>query len=324
MNVYKNFFLFFSLALITLPCYGTCFIYPVAFDHLTNNLYILYQKNNNHRELWQHDIINKAKKLILGAPYFPAYVAVIPGEQSLSFIDNDIIKIKQFHKRSAHVIDLTIPLYNFSQLHWIDDEHCYASAQLRDQFGIFEIHSDGNVRTIIHDDYCDYLLPQKKDAILFCVQRNRKKGYHAILKIDYFKQEKPYSIYFTQDAIADVSMIDQNLGFFITYNAQENVKMVNFSCYMLMHKNNVYEDRFLFNFSLPLFFIQSLPEALYLYAPHYSQCEQGLYYVDFFNNFLQIFYYDIIDKSTHMVTKGNANSCSPFVVDNRLFVGKFC
>ena len=170
--------LYFLFLAAQLNAGGLEYMYPVAVrkrpidDSLVGSLVLaINQKSPTHLELWEWDSATKKIDIILLSRFTPAGLSLLPTEKGYSFIDNGIIRIKDFIKRSPATIELSEPLYDFVQLSWINDFVAYTSAKLCSHYGIFCIDREGTVSTIVWDGIHDYQYPQLIDENLFYVRR---------------------------------------------------------------------------------------------------------------------------------------------------------
>ena len=171
MKVYKLVkifsFIVFLFSCLTLKTEE--YIYPVAkFDG--DELCIIYQTQYNHIELWMWDMqTNQTRKALL-SHFTPAGIQVLPGKKAFSFICDDFIRIKHSDKRSPKRLDLYAGLYDFSLIHWTDQENCYLSAKIGENYGIYHVTTDSDVFPLVHKEH-DCMYPQKIGNRLYYVER---------------------------------------------------------------------------------------------------------------------------------------------------------
>jgi len=147
------------------------YIYPVgaiAEEHL---VFFIHQENTDKLSLYSYNTATEEKQKILFSVYNPASFTLLPDKKGFSFIDHDTICIQYFARRSPKIVELSEALYNFSQIHWIDNEFFYCSAQWGEYFGIFLANRDGNVVPLLYDSQVDYMYPQKVGDTLYCIAR---------------------------------------------------------------------------------------------------------------------------------------------------------
>src|ERR1700687_5258673 len=122
---------------------STQYIYPVFF--LNNILYCIHQKSLYDINLIEYNTKKSTKNFALSASFNPTNVTLLPQKNGISFIDNGVIKIKLFDRRSPKNIEITEPLYNIRSIYWINN--CgLINAQYDKQFGIFILDYEGNVK----------------------------------------------------------------------------------------------------------------------------------------------------------------------------------
>lgn len=153
----QKLFLCFLLLLMSmfynLPILPQEFLYPVAATTKNGKtkIYVLHQKSINNVELLVWDPQTKVCSQGLLSTYTPASLKILPNGDGFSFIDDGRIRIKKFDKRSPKAIDIYEPLYDISQLNWIDEHNFYVSAKKNNKFCIFHIHENGLIKPILED-----------------------------------------------------------------------------------------------------------------------------------------------------------------------------
>jgi hypothetical protein len=151
------------------------FLYPVAvsYEHEKPYIYVVYQKSLEHLELWLWDPESKEVSKALLSAFTPAGLRLLPQGQGFSFIDNGRIKIKQFNKRSPKTIELNEPLYDVTQVEWLNPTSFFLSAKERERFNIYQVDIQGNTEHIVSCEQADCLYPQKIGSDLFYIERSR-------------------------------------------------------------------------------------------------------------------------------------------------------
>lgn len=152
LNAHK--LLFVLASLIYAPALLSCeFLYPVAVTKKNNKtqVYVLHQKSINNIELLIWDPETKICSNGLLSSYTPAALKILPNGDGFSFIDDGRIRIKNFDKRSPKSIDIYEPLYDISQINWIDEHNFYLSAKKNNKFCIFHVHENGLIKPILQD-----------------------------------------------------------------------------------------------------------------------------------------------------------------------------
>lgn len=177
MRFFSIFILFYSFVL-----YGQEFLYPVSSIYVNGRpkIYVIYQKSKSHIELWLWDPETKIADKGLLSMYIPASLNVLPSEKAFSFIDDGgRVRIKECNKRSVKSIDFCDPIYDISQIYWIDDENFYFSAKKNNKFCIFHSDKDGLIKPVLQDIdlKIDYMYPQKVGDFIFYIERIGKKAF---------------------------------------------------------------------------------------------------------------------------------------------------
>jgi hypothetical protein len=183
--------LFFLLALANnFSMFSYEFLYPVAaikHDGKTK-IYVLHQKSINNIELWLWDPETKECSMNLLSSYMPASLKILPDCDGFSFIDDGRIRIKKFNKRSPKSIDIYEPVYDISQLNWIDEQNFYISAKKNNKFCIFHVHENGLIKPILRDSenmILDFMYPQKVGNSLFFIERVVQEGQYKKEQVSY-------------------------------------------------------------------------------------------------------------------------------------------
>ena len=88
------------------------FLYPVAsFNNDGQNfIYVIYQKNVHHLELWSVNSETMIATKLLMSNFSPAGVRLLPNQAGFSFIDNGRIRVKYTNKRSPLSFDFEYPI----------------------------------------------------------------------------------------------------------------------------------------------------------------------------------------------------------------------
>ena len=180
----KKVLLLYALNFIVSFCQATEFLYPVTVSDSQQYLYVLYQKHPNNIELWICDQQTKQARQALPSLFNPADVQLVPGtHHAFSFIDDDIVRIKNIFKKSPRSLELDMPIYSVSMVHWVDSLHCYISGKYNQLYGIFQVNSDGCVDPVITSKTHDCMYPQKVGRYLFYIERVRGRGGQACYSI---------------------------------------------------------------------------------------------------------------------------------------------
>lgn len=151
--------------------YGQEFIYPVA-TFSADTVALMHQSAINALDLCVANVTTKSMSSGLYSRFTPTHVALLPDGSGFSFIDNGMIRIKFFHKRSPKTLELADSLYGISSMIWEDQFNVYISAQYRNNYALFCIDSDGASRWGLTSQGADFLHQQKQGENLFFIQRS--------------------------------------------------------------------------------------------------------------------------------------------------------
>ncbi len=299
MQDFKKFSVFlFFIFIIPFSMQSTECVYPVA-ELNQDNLLLIQQKASDNITLWFWNRETNQLKPGLWSRFNPAGPRMLPDKSGFSFVDNGLIKVKFFHKRSPKTIALDEPLFDINMVQWIDNHHCYASAKKNNRFGIFQLTMKGDVDSIVEDPFADCLYPQKIGNLLFYIERINN-NYHVMSvsypemllhKSDNFntiddfdtkvqkiidkqvRKEKRRTVTnkqlifdFKKQPIAFLHMISSSEGFVLEYDAYVDSKddIILFSYLHLTKTDNSWHYNQLFSFAIPaaLLLVDS-PKRLY-------------------------------------------------------------
>lgn len=303
--------------------FGGEFLYPVGVSSDEEVVYVIYQKTNTHLELWEWDYKTRYANQMLLSRYSPAGFVLLPDKSGFSFIDDGVLKVKQFIKRSPRIIEYDAPLYNVELVNWIDSYHCYASGKYNDYFGIFQIDWDGVVAPIVYQHKKDALYPQKIGDSLFYIERTEESQYqikqvpYHLKSIDTLNEKfsscsngksECTIIDFKEKPIAFLRMISENEGFVVEYpqSVSKNEDSILFNYHHFKY-NNGWTVSLLFTFNIPTEFLIKNEMRLYESILPLLPCvsKQAVYYVDSSESgFLSLYWYDLING------KNNSLGCT--------------
>jgi hypothetical protein len=181
----KNSALISLLLLFTVSVHAQQYMYPVAVFS-DSAIGFIHQVSHEKIELYTWDSITKTVEPSLPSRFCPAHIALLPGNMGFSFIDNGIIRIKFFHKRSPKSLEMTEPLYNINAVSWMQeachdscfsdnahrDAYGYFSAQYHDSYALARVDLDARISHIIFSKTADFLYPQKSGTNLFFIARS--------------------------------------------------------------------------------------------------------------------------------------------------------
>ncbi len=255
--------------LLCLSCASqpTEFLYPVAACP-PDFFYLIYQKTPHHIELWEWNSHTHYAEQLLFSRFTPAGFRLLPSREGFSFIDNGMVKVKKFFKRSPRIIEFDAPIYNVELVQWIDDTLCYASGKYHNNFGIFQIDYEGEVTPLCVKESVDCMYPQKVDASLFYIERDDRLQCR-IIKTEYLPpqgadfQERLSSHYNQPQQFFEVAsfttpiiflnMVSAEEGFVVGHPAlvHKTDSRITFDYYHLFQKDMIWQVERLFSFSIP-------------------------------------------------------------------------
>jgi len=234
---------------------------------------------------------------LLSSQYNPVEVALLPDNSGFSFLDNGLIKVKNFLKRSPKTIEIYEPLYAISSVQWLNATTCFFHAKQGNRYGIYQVDLDGQLETIIKSPSYDYLYPQKIDDTLFFIARDLS-GYCYVKKTNYYATQTPAHIHvqnFAQNSLMNLIMINEREGFVIEHVSSSNA-LLTFNFYQLYCNENVWNKKIVFTFSVPIFlffdkstmlrdpmqalFPRVASDKIYFISSHEDACHMKHYYYD--------------------------------------------
>lgn len=167
--------------------YSTEYIYPITTtcnDTGQELILFMHQTAAQETRLWSLNIQTNSYEQLLSSQYNPIGVQLLPDNSGFSFLDNGLIKVKNFLKRSPKTIEIYEPIYNIGSIQWLDATSCFFHAKQGNRYGIFQVDLDGQLNNIIKSSSCDYLYPQKVGKDLFFIGRDLQ-GNHCVEKTTY-------------------------------------------------------------------------------------------------------------------------------------------
>ena len=299
MQDFKKFpFFLFFMFILPFSMQSIEYVYPVAALN-QDNLLLIEQKAADNITLWFLDRKTKQLKPGLWSRFNPAGLRLLPDKSGFSFIDNGLVKVKFFHKRSPKTIALDEPLYDISMVQWIDNHRCYVSAKKNNRFGIFQLTIKGDVGCIVENSLADCLYPQKIDNLLFYIERSNNN--YRMMSVSYpegllcnsdnfsdisdfdtqveeiidkqTRKEKKRGVTnkqlifdFKRQPIAFLHMISSSEGFVLEYDAYVDIKddIILFSYLHLTKTDNSWYYDQLFSFAIPsVLLLADSPTRLY-------------------------------------------------------------
>lgn len=253
----------------TVSLNGSEYLYPVAVDNAAQKAYLIYQKNPYHIELWHCDLKTKYADQLLLSRFTPAGFALLPSAKGFSFIDNGILKVQKFLKRSPRTIEFDAPIVQTELIHWVTDEVCYTSGKYRDHFGIFQIDLDGQVSPICLQQDIDCMYPQKVGSHLFYIERDLawryrvcRVPYHSWQGTDFQDRINRYQssacisheiISFDKTPIVFLKMVSDTRGYALSHPQQVSRcdREISFDYYAIIKKEAGWHKEKLFSFQIP-------------------------------------------------------------------------
>lgn len=340
----------FTILLFPIPCHSIQYFYPVA--ELDQRVYCVYQSSPEIIAMivWDHE----HKEMVPGllSRYMPAGLQLLPDSSGYSFLDNGILRVKKFMKRSPKSLEFYAPIYDINVPEWIDTNTGYFAAKVRDTYGVFQFDIDANVATLLLDPKKDFMYPQKIDSTLFYIERiKRGLGYQfRVLSIEYptqvdMKRDDEMVAFksilsdqvateifdFHNEPIAFLYMENASTGYLVSYPAhiEEDAKFIVCSYYQL-NKENGWNEQRLFDFVIPahLLFRSSedrLYESILPLLPHHLG--NDVYFVNasgFDGLNLNLFAYHTLNGATEQLTfadQPGQHFFAPILVDRFLYCG---
>lgn len=263
----------FTILLFFIPTIPIQYLYPVAAKD--DHVYCIYQSSPEIIRMLTWDY--SAKELMPGLlPHFmPAGLRMLPNNVGYSFIDDGILRVQKFIKRSPKALEFTAPIYDINVPEWIDENTGFFAAKVREHYGIFQFDIDANLAGLLLDSKKDFLYPQKAGSHLFYIERiKRGLGFQfrimcipypvnvTMLSEDEMVAFKP-AIYsadavevfdFHNEPIAFLHMENETSAFLISYPAhiEEDATTIACSYYQLAQaKDGVWHEYKLFDFIIP-------------------------------------------------------------------------
>ena len=302
------------------------YLYPVGMSVKQERVYVAYQKTATHLELWEWDYITGYANQLLLSRYSPAGFTLLPDESGFSFIDNGLLKIKQFIKRSPRTIAFDAPIYQVELVHWMDPTTCYVAGRYNDYSGIFQIDWDGMVQPAIYQEGRDALYPQKIDDLLYYIERTEDDAQYRLVCTHYqIASHEEWNeritacqthkrgetlIDFQSQPIAFLHMSSHDEGVAVGYPLaiSRKDKAIPFKLYRLFIEGQKWNAKELFSFSIPTALLlsgtnQRLYESILPLLP--KVCQNHIYFVDSSTTeFLTLHRFDLSTAEITQCAKG--------------------
>ena len=325
--MHKNSYVFLSgtsvMILYAMCAYSAEYIYPLTqyVDNGQEVLLFMYQTSTQDTRLWSLNSTTNYYEQLLSSQYNPVGVQLLPDNSGFSFLDNGLIKVKNFLKRSPKTIEIYEPICNIGTVQWLDATTCFFHAKQGNRYGIYQVNLDGQLAVIIKNSSCDYLYPQKIGADLFFIRRDIS-GNHCVEKIIYpqFKNV-PISLDEAMDRaqeefeyvdtaviniqnlkkinVINISMRNAHEGFFVEHVPMKSTSesALSFVLYTFVcDAHGEWNTKKLFLFSLPtsLFFDNAtmLRDPMQVLFPRITS--EGIYFISLQENVttLCLYFYD--------------------------------
>jgi hypothetical protein len=301
-----------GVILCGMSSYATEYVYPTASWVDKGQEILLFTHQVGQKiTIWSLNKKTGHKEQLLSSQYNPVGVRILPDKSGFSFLDNGLIKVKQFLKRSPRTIEIYEPIYNFGIPEWLTDgSACFFHAKQANRYGIYQVTLDGSVSTIIKSAFSDYIYPQKIDQNLFFIERN-SEGQCGIMMTHYDQvcDKQPRHIYdFKKKNIIYLCMINKDNGFVVEHVPQSDSHILSFKCHGLMYdtRHDSWRSDEFFTFYLPAhFFIDQekmIHDSMSVLFPH-AFATGTLYFISLQaeDDTIFLYRYDIMSKSIEAV-----------------------
>ncbi len=335
-------------------------IYPIASDG--QKIYTIYYNNNERKEIWAFDFQKKEACKSLFSCHTPSAVKLLPNLAGFSFIQENQLKVKYFHKRSPKTVDFNLSLNDLHSVEWLDLCQCFFSARRlhKNLIMIGEINQ-AEIHVIMEDCFGDALFPKKIEDDLFYVRRVNER--YSVIKTKFlnpFVNEDDQVLDFLPDddddlllldagscKIAGFKMIDQNCGYLVIMNSDQSDEFIKFSynkiCYNLnraipdpvLAKN--WHKKHLFDFELKKSILvdktNQLNQMVEIFWPEHclvldnstNLTSENIFFTSTANNgTMNIFKYDLASGQISQLTNASMDehALRPILVGNKIFYGQ--
>ena len=333
------------LVQISFKSFGFVYIYPVATGE--NIVFYTYQKSLTDLELWRlflpdnNSLQAEHLEKCLYWRFVPAGFALLPDNKCFSFIDSGRLWIKAFAKRSPRAISFDQPVFNISEVCWLEDKICYFSAKQDRSYAIFIGDIQKQTLKILHDPKDkDCLSPRIIDNQLFCIERQAHDRSCLIIKLDLNDAHKINNNQINQRVIMDcgyqqiiyLKMCTPKLGFYIEHMPyiNDHAQAITLICHKIELVDSKWINTKIFRFLVPkcyLFGEQRLYESILPFLPRAKKTR--LYFSDIKQNeagqyHSSIFEFDLISLKRIGILKSEQNMIffAPLKANHTLFYGK--
>lgn len=336
-------------------------LYPIASDG--QKIYLIYhKKENNLKEIWSIDLLQNESSKCLFTTYAPSNVKLLPSLAGFSFVQDDQLKVKYFHKRSPKTVAFNMSLHDFDSVEWLNLQQCYFSARRlhKNLIMIGEVNQ-AEVHVIMEDCFGDALFPQRIEDNLYYVRKVNDR--YSIIKTKFLNpfanEDAPKVLNFLPDdddlllfdagfsKISGFKMIDQNCGYLVITNNNIPAESFKFSYYKICYnpkrvipdpvlaKNWQKEHLFDFELKKNIIFDKSTqlhqivqifwPEHCLVFDNNKNLTTENIFFTSTdTNGTLNIFKYDLLTSQINQLTNAtmDEHALRPILVGNKIYYGK--
>lgn len=321
------------------------YVYPVATDE--NSIFYIYQKSLADLELWRaiwsdNSLAKSASfEKCLYWRFIPAGLTLLPEHQGFSFIDSGRLWVKNFIKRSPCAISFDQPVFNISEVCWLDQQTCYFSAKQNQKFMIFMGNAKQQQLKILYDSSdSECLSPRIIAKQLFCIERHKQDRNCMIIRLDldsnYYLLKQSLSKRVLIDCgyqqVIYLQMCSNTLGFYVEHMPyiSDESQVVTLVCHKIALVDSDWISTKLFKFVVPksyLFGEQRLYESILPFLPRVKKT--CLYFSDIKQNqsgeyYSSLFEFDLISLKKFAILKSEPGAIyfAPLIGGQDLFYGK--
>lgn len=232
-------------------------LYPQQYHFFSvgqfgNNVLCVINKSGRN-SIWWYDTKNARLEQALSKIYNPKKIAMIPGTEDFSYLENKILKIKRANKRTPETIWLDLPLTKIKQILWQNNTTGYGIATYKKENVVFSfILKDRKAEiTSVKNEECTKInCIQLKDNLL-AYKKYRKKRKEAYIQIINTEKQKKMrdTVFFSKD-IQDIKVYSKE-KILITVKKEGAAKEPEMSVFLLEKNLNEWTYKWLCNFSFP-------------------------------------------------------------------------
>jgi len=299
---------------------------------------LVHQVSLESTELYIQDLRTNSAAPALHSRFMPTHIALLPTGDGFSFLDNGIVRIKYFHKRSPKSIEFSSPLRAINSMVWGTNMHMYISAKYLDHYGLYDATINGDVQRILSREHTDFLFPQKINNHLFFIARsiNQDIYSYAIAKVNHFKAETERVIAdFGNQPIAFLAMDTDSKGFVVTHPPYLSAHSENvlFSYYCIFEDKNVpsqenldnyrgWHVQKLFDFSIPTKLLVTNNQSGLFEHIFPKKYDNDIFFSHAINGTLVLFKYSLLSGQYYQMTTCRSpedHAFSPLKVGNIIY-----